>query len=157
MSEKDNLQMRNTMKEMIRLKIKPNLYIKNGGFPYLINLNNDEELIRNYLEEVYNTVLLKDVVSKNNIKDTMILDSIIKFLFNNISQLVSANKIANTLASNNRKCSVNTVENYLKYLADSYIIYKLSRYDIKGKDYLKTGNKYYVSDLGLKTFFIRVY
>ena len=131
-----------------------NTYIKNGGFPYLINLNEDSELIRNYLEGVYNTIILKDVVSKNNIKDTMILDSITKFIFDNIGQLVSTNKIANTLASNNRKCSVNTVESYINNLLDSYIIYKISRYDIKGKEYLKTGYKYYVCDLGLRNYLL---
>ena len=133
---------------------KYHTYIKNGGFPYLLNLNNDEELIRNYLDGVYHTVLLKDVVSRNNIKDTMILDSIIKFLFANIGQLVSTNKIANTLASNHRKCSVNTVESYLNALIESYIIYKISRYDIKGKEYLKTGDKYYVCDLGLRNYLL---
>ena len=133
---------------------KYHTYIKNGGFPYLLNLDNDEELIRNYLDGVYHTVLLKDVVSRNNIKDTMILDSIIKFLFDNIGQLVSTNKIANTLASNHRKCSVNTVESYLNALIESYIIYKISRYDIKGKEYLKTGDKYYVCDLGLRNYLL---
>lgn len=133
---------------------KYHTYIKNGGFPYLLNLDNDEELIRNYLDGVYHTVLLKDVVSRNNIKDTMILDSIIKFLFDNIGQLVSTNKIANTLASNHRKCSVNTVGSYLNTLIESYIIYKISRYDIKGKEYLKTGDKYYVCDLGLRNYLL---
>ncbi|MDY4996562.1 MAG: ATP-binding protein [Bacilli bacterium] len=133
---------------------KYHTYIKNGGFPYLLNLDNDEELIRNYLDGVYHTVLLKDVVSRNNIKDTMILDNIIKFLFDNIGQLVSTNKIANTLASNHRKCSVNTVESYLNALIESYIIYKISRYDIKGKEYLKTGDKYYVCDLGLRNYLL---
>ena len=133
---------------------KYHTYIKNGGFPYLLNLDNDEELIRNYLDGVYHTVLLKDVVSRNNIKDTMILDSIIKFLFDNIGQLVSTNKITNTLASNHRKCSVNTVGSYLNALIESYIIYKISRYDIKGKEYLKTGDKYYVCDLGLRNYLL---
>lgn len=133
---------------------KYNYYINNGGFPYLVNLNNDEELIRNYLSGVYNTVILKDVVYRNNIKDNMILDSIIKFVFSNIGQLVSTNKIANTLVSNNRNCSVNTVESYLSYLVDSYILYKITRYDIKGKEYLKTGDKYYVCDLGLRKYLL---
>ena len=133
---------------------KYHTYIKNGGFPYLLNLDNDEELIRNYLDGVYHTVLLKDVVSRNNIKDTMILDSIIKFLFDNIGQLVSTNKITNTLASNHRKCSVNTVGSYLNALIESYIIYKISRYDIKRKEYLKTGDKYYVCDLGLRNYLL---
>lgn len=129
-------------------------YVQNGGFPYLLNLNEDKELIRNYLDGIYNTVLMKDVVSRNNIKDTMILESVIKFIFDNIGQLVSVNKISNTLNSNNRKNSVNTIENYLSNLLDSYIIYKISRYDIKGKEYLKTGDKYYVCDLGLRNYLL---
>lgn len=130
------------------------LYVQNGGFPYLLNLNNDTDLIRNYLDGIYNTVLLKDVITRNGIKDTMILDSVVKFLFDNIGQLVSTNKIANTLSSNKRKCSVNTIENYLSNLLDSYIIYKISRYDIKGKEYLKSGDKYYVCDLGLRNYLL---
>lgn len=133
---------------------KYNSYINNGGFPYLVNLNNNEELIRNYLSGVYNTVILKDVVYRNNIKDNMILDSVIKFVFSNIGQLVSTNKIANTLSSNNRNCSVNTVESYLSNLVDSYILYRITRYDIKGKEYLKTGDKYYVCDLGLRKYLL---
>lgn len=133
---------------------KYDTYIQNGGFPYLLNLNQDKELIRNYLDGIYNTVLMKDVISRNNIKDTMMLESIIKFIFDNIGQLVSTNKISNTLNSNNRRNSVNTVESYLSNLIDSYIIYKISRYDIKGKEYLKTGDKYYVCDLGLRNYLL---
>ena len=133
---------------------KYDTYIQDGGFPYLINLNQDKELIRNYLDGIYNTVLMKDVISKNNIKDTMMLESIIKFIFDNIGQLVSTNKISNTLNSNNRKNSVNTIESYITNLIDSYIIYKISRYDIKGKEYLKTGDKYYVCDLGLRNLLL---
>lgn len=129
-------------------------YIENGGFPYLLTLGNDKELIRNYLDGIYNTVLMKDVISRNNIKDIMILDSVIKLIFDNIGQLVSTNKISNTLNSNNRKNSVNTVESYLSNLLDSYIIYKVSRFDIKGKEYLKTGDKYYVCDLGLRKYLL---
>ena len=100
-------------------------YIENGGFPYLVNLHNDKNLIRNYLDGIYNTVLMKDVISRNN-----------------------------TLNSNNRKNSVNTIENYLSNLVDSYIIYKVDRYDIKGKEYLKTLSKYYVCDLGLRNYLL---
>ena len=133
---------------------KYNTYIENGGFPYLLNLDNNNDLIRNYLDGIYNTILLKDVVSRNNVKDTLILESIVKFLFDNIGQIVSTNKISATLNSNNRKNSVNTIENYLSYLLDSYLIYKVSRYDIRGKEYLKTGDKYYVCDLGLRNYLL---
>lgn len=133
---------------------KYNTYIENGGFPYLLNLDNNSDLIRNYLDGIYNTILLKDVVFRNNVKDTLILESIVKFLFDNIGQIVSTNKISATLNSNNRKNSVNIIENYLSYLLDSYLIYKVSRYDIRGKEYLKTGDKYYVCDLGLRNYLL---
>ena len=129
-------------------------YVENGGFPYTLSLENNKTLVNNYLEGIYNTVLMKDVISRNNIKDVMILDSVIKFVFDNIGQLVSTNKITNTLNSNGRNISVNTTENYLSNLLDSYIIYKVSRYDVKGKEYLKTGDKYYVCDLGLRNYLL---
>ncbi len=129
-------------------------YIENGSFPYLINLDNDSELIRNYLDGIYNTVLMKDVIIRNKIKDVMILESIVKFLFANIGNLVSTKKISDTLNSHNRKNSVNTIENYLTCLKNSYIIYNVGRYDIKGKEYLKTGDKYYVCDLGLRKYLL---
>lgn len=129
-------------------------YIENGGFPYLINLNNDNMLIRNYLDGIYNTVLMKDVISRNRIGDSMILESVVKFIFDNIGNLVSTKKISDTLKSEGRNNSVNTIESYLSSLLDSYIIYKVSRYDIKGKEYLKTGDKYYVCDLGLRKYLL---
>ena len=129
-------------------------YIETGGFPYVIKIKDDKDLVRNYLDGIYNTVLLKDVISRNKIKDIMILDSLIKFIFDNIGQLVSTNKISNTLNSINRNNSVNTIESYISNLLDSYIIYKVSRYDIKGKEYLKTGDKYYVADLGLRKYLL---
>lgn len=135
------------------LKIYEN-YIENGGFPYIINLYNDNALIRNYLDGIYNTILMKDVVSRGKIGDTMILESVVKFIFDNIGNLVSTKKISDTLKSNGRSNSVNTIENYLSYLLDSYLIYKVSRYDIKGREYLKTGNKYYVCDLGLRNYLL---
>ena len=129
-------------------------YIEFGGFPYITNLNNDSTLIRNYLDGIYNTVLMKDVVSRGKINDTMILESLVKFIFDNIGNLVSTKKISDTLKSNGRSNSVNTLENYLSCLLDSYIIYKISRYDIRGREYLKTGDKYYVCDLGLRNYLL---
>ena len=129
-------------------------YIEFGGFPYITNLNNDNTLIRNYLDGIYNTVLMKDVVSRGKINDTMILESLVKFIFDNIDNLVSTKKISDTLKSHGRSNSVNTIENYLSCLLDSYIIYKISRYDIRGREYLKTGDKYYVCDLGLRNYLL---
>ena len=129
-------------------------YIEEGGFPYLLSTCDDKELIRNYLDGIYHTIIMKDVVYRNNIKDFKLLNNLIKFIFDNIGQILSTNKIANTLNSNHRKSSVNTIESYLSNLIDSYIVYKVGRFDIKGKEYLKTGDKYYVCDLGLRKYLL---
>lgn len=128
---------------------KYSLYVQNGGFPYLLNSNNDTNTIRNLLDCIYSTILLKDLLVKNNI---VTLEKIIKFIFSNIGQLVSTNKIVNSIGFG----SISTVNKYLSNLLDCYIIYKISRYDIKKKIYLKTGVKYYVCDLGLRKYLLGV-
>lgn len=134
---------------------KYNLYIQNGGFPYLLNINITQEMEKNsLLDVIYNGAILKEIISKNNINNLTVLNSIIRFIFSNIGQLVSNNKIINTLQADKYKCSINTVESYLRNILDSYLVYKVSRYDIKRKRYLKTGNKYYVCDLGLRKYLI---
>ena len=129
-------------------------YLKFGGFPYTTELNNDNKAIEIYLKGIYNTVLLKDVVAKNKISDVMILENVIKFIFYNIGSFVSTKKITDTLNSNGRKVSVNTIENYLSALINCYILYRVNRFDIKGKQYLKTLEKYYVADTGLRDILI---
>ena len=129
-------------------------YLKFGGFPYTTELNNDNKAIETYLKGIYSAVLLKDVVAKNKISDVMILESVIKFVFHNIGSFVSTKKISDTLNSNGRKVSVNTIENYLSALINCYILYRVNRFDIKGKQYLKTLEKYYVADTGLRDILI---
>ncbi len=129
-------------------------YLKFGGFPYTTELNNDNKAIETYLKGIYSAVLLKDVVAKNKISDVMILESVIKFVFHNIGSFVSTKKITDTLNSNGRKVSVNTIENYLSALINCYILYRVNRFDIKGKQYLKTLEKYYVADTGLRDILI---
>ncbi len=126
-------------------------YKEFGGLPYLTSLNNDEALMKNYIDSVYNTIVMKDVITRKKVNDPLILDSIIKFLFNNIGSSISTKKISDTLASNGRKNSVHTIEEYLSALLDSFILYRVDRYDIKGKQFLKTQEKYYLSDLGFRT------
>lgn len=132
---------------------KYNEYIVYGGFPYLINLENHIEKI-DYLDSIYNTVIMKDVISRKKVNDPLILESICRFLFDNIGSSVSTKKISDTLASNGRKNSVHTIEGYLNALLESYILYKVNRYDIKGKQLLKTQEKYYLSDLGFRTYLL---
>lgn len=132
---------------------KYNDYITYGGFPYLINIDNNNEKLE-YLDSVYNTVLVKDVVSRKKINDILILESLCRFLFDNIGSYISTKKISDTLASYGRKNSVHTIEEYLNALVESYILYKVNRYDIKGKQLLKTQEKYYLSDIGLRTYLL---
>lgn len=125
-------------------------YVKYGSFPYVTALADEPQLIKDYLEGIYSTILLKDVVSREGIGDVSILESVVKFLCSNIGSPVSAKKISDTLNSNGRKISVNTVDRYLRALVDCFMFYKVDRYDIKGKQNLKTLGKYYIVDTGLR-------
>jgi predicted AAA+ superfamily ATPase len=117
-------------------------------------LRNEPETVHDYLQGIYSTVLLKDVVARNRIADTMILESVIRFLFDTIGNLISTKKIADSLTSAGRKTSSPTVEKYVTALINSFIIYRVHRYDIQGKQHLKTLEKYYVSDMGLRFFLL---
>ncbi len=125
-------------------------YLKYGGMPYVTELALNQKNIYDYLKGIFDTVVIKDVVVRNNIKDVQTLYSVVNFLFDNISNTTSVNKISNTLSSNGKKTTAVTVANYVKYLEDAFIISKVKRYDIKGKSYLKTQEKYYITDIGLR-------
>ena len=128
-------------------------YLQNSSFPGTLELARKQD-IRVYLEGIYNTILLKDIVTRKKISDPSMLQSVVEFMFYNIGNMCSSTKIANTMTSSGRKISVPTVENYLSALCDSFILYKAGRYDIKGKQYLATGAKYYVADMGLRYFIL---
>jgi predicted AAA+ superfamily ATPase len=110
--------------------------------------------MQNYLAGIYNTILLKDIVARIKVADVLMLESLVRFLFDNIGCETSTKKIADTMTTAGRKISVHTVENYISSLVDSFIIYRVGRFDIKGKQYLKTGNKYYLVDPGLRYFLL---
>ena len=129
-------------------------YIENSSFPYVTALNGDKEQIKLYLSGIYNTVILKDVISRKNIFDVSVLESIVKFMFDNIGNITTPKKISDTMTSKGRKISNHTVENYLSALTESFILYKAGRYDIKGKQYLETQEKYYLVDIGLRYFLL---
>lgn len=129
-------------------------YLELSSFPYTLELGENKKLIRNYLSGVYNTVVLKDIIARNRISDVMMLESVIRFLFHNIGNISSIKKISDTMTSGGRKISTHTVESYIKSLMDSYIVYQAKRFDIKGKQYLKTMEKYYVVDIGLRFFLL---
>jgi uncharacterized protein len=128
-------------------------YLQNSSFPGTLELERKKD-IRSYLEGIYNTILLKDIVTRKKISDPAMLQSVVEFIFDNIGNLCSSTKIANAMTSSGRKISVPTVESYLLALTDSFIVYKVGRYDIKGKQYLASGSKYYVADIGLRYFLL---
>lgn len=128
-------------------------YLTNSSFPGTLELVRKQD-IRVYLEGIYHTILLKDIVTRKKIGDPMMLQSVVEYMFDNIGNLCSSTKIANTMTSAGRKISVPTVESYLDALADSFILYKVGRYDIKRKQRLSTGAKYYVSDIGMRYYLL---
>ena len=125
-------------------------YLRFGSFPFVLQFKGNEEQIRSYLDGLYNTIFKKDIVRKNGIQNEDALESVTRFVFDNIGNLVTSKKISDTLTSNNCKVSQPTVEGYLKALADSFFVYRVTRYDVKGKQYLKSMAKYYVTDLGMR-------
>ena len=131
-----------------------NDYLKFGSFPYVAGLKKSDTVIRTYIDGIYNTILIKDVATRVGITDISVLESIVRFLCSNVGSPVSTKKISDTINSNGRKISVNTVENYLRALYQSYIFYKVDRYDIKGKQHLKTLGKYYLVDTGLRNILL---
>lgn len=123
-------------------------YIESSSFPYILNL--EQEQIRDYLSGIYDSIVVKDIMSRKKIDDVMMLESVIRFLLDNLGSQLSTKKISDTMTSNGRKINVRTVESYVSSLMESYIIYQAKRYDIKGRQYLKTLEKYYVVDIGLR-------
>lgn len=128
-------------------------YIELGSFPYLLQLDEASQ-IQEYLRGIYSTVVLKDILSRNKIGDVMMLESIISFMLDNIGNVVSIKKISDTMTSLGRKINVRTVESYLAALVESYILYEVKRYDVKGRQHLKTLGKYYVVDIGFRNLLL---
>jgi predicted AAA+ superfamily ATPase len=124
-------------------------YLEFGAFPQCLEFSARDD-VRSYLESIYNTIILKDVAESNNFRDISRLERIVKFMADNIGKETSANNIAETMSGDGAKINVRTVEKYLKALCDSYILYRADRYDIRGKKLLKTLNKYYIVDTGLR-------
>jgi len=121
----------------------------NGAFPQATVIV-DDDIRSDYVRGVYNTVLLKDVVARKKVTDVELLESVVRFLFDNIGNIISSKKIADSLTSYGRKTNPITVENYVTALLESYVLYKASRYDVKGKQHLKSLEKCYVSDISLR-------
>lgn len=120
-----------------------------GGLPELMNLNG-EETKRNYVSALKDTILLKDIIQRHQIKDIRLLEDIFVYLVNNASNLISITSIVNWFKSKGRKTSYDTVANYIEYICNAYLIHKTERFNIKGKDIISGNYKFYVNDLSFK-------
>ncbi len=129
-------------------------YLKYGGMPYLIHLEHEDEIVFDYLSGIYNSIILKDVVARHNIRNVNFLDRLILFLADNTGSLLSAKTISNFLKSQKVTMSVNTVMNYLNALTASFFLYKVNRYDIQGKKQFEINDKFYFEDHGLRNSII---
>lgn len=138
-----NIKIENSEKEFYS-------YLKYGGFPVIHHLDDNEELIFQYLGSLYNTILLKDIILRYNIRNAQLFENVTKYVFDNIGNIFSSRSISKYLKSQNISLGIDTLQNYLTYLENSLIINKVRRYDLKGKKILEIYEKYYLTDIGLK-------
>ncbi len=132
------------------LSKKYTAYLENSSFPYALAFDGRKKEIRDYLEGVFNTIVVKDISQRKKLTDPLMLKSVLRFIFDNIGNPLSSKKIADSMTSYGRKTDNKTVEKYIDAFMESYIIYQATRYNIKGKEYLKTLEKYYVVDIGMR-------
>ncbi len=124
-------------------------YITQSSFPYTLALDRPKD-ITDYLNGVYNTVVMKDIISRKKIQDVMMLESVIRFVADNIGNMLSPKRIADIMTADGRKIDQKTVEKYLTSLCETFFVYEAKRYNVKGKQLLKTLGKYYLVDVGLR-------
>lgn len=125
-------------------------YINLGGMPGLNKIGLHEDDVREYQKDVYNTVLLKDVIMKNNIRNVNFLENLVLYLADNTGKIISANNVSKYMKSNGENISASVILNYLNYLSDAYIINKVNRYDVHGKRLFDSNEKYYFEDNGIR-------
>lgn len=124
-------------------------YLRKGGFPVIHTIEYDDESIYKIVKDIYSSIILNDTIHRFKIRDVELLERVIKFVFDNIGNTFSGKNVADYFKSQNRKIDVNTIYNYLSALESAYILHCVSRFDLKGKEILKTQEKYYVNDLSL--------
>jgi predicted AAA+ superfamily ATPase len=127
-----------------------NQYLEHGGFPGVTELRDHPASIMPLVNGIYNTIIMKDVMRRNAVRDPALLESVIRFLCGNIGKTVSTKRISDYLTSAGRKAGSDTIDNYLKMLENAFIFYRARRYDLKGKMHLKTQEKFYIVDIGLR-------
>ena len=124
-------------------------YVVRGGLSGSYVYKTEEDRVE-YIKDVYDTIIKRDLVDKYRVNEVSLFDTLAEFLMDNVSNLTSANKISSILKQNNVETNHVTIGNYLKYLCNAFMFYKVKRYDIRGKKYLETSDKYYLGDLGLR-------
>ena len=139
-------------------------YMRYGGMPYVASMSKTEEKVNTYIEGIYNTVVVKDIEDrqkrretdpdKRKINDIALLKTIAKYLSSVVGSPVSVKSVTDYLISNGRKVSPNTVDDYMDALAESYIFYPAERFDIVGKEILKSNKKWYIVDLGIRNYIL---
>ena len=154
LSFKEFLQFNNYEKDNLEDKFIE--YLKYGGLPAITQIKDKEDLVMTYLNDIYNTIVKKDVIERNNIKDIALLENIIKYIAANIGSSISSSKISDYLNSNKivEKSNHQTIDNYLKMLENAFIVYKADRSDIRNKSILKTLGKYYLADIGIRNIIL---
>lgn len=126
------------------------MFLKFGGFPALHHFDLDQEIVYQYISSLYNTILLKDVIKRHKVRNISLLENITMYAFENIGNVFSAKKLSDYLKSQRMSLGVETVQNYLSYLCATFALYKVKRYDIKGKRLLELHEKYFLGDIGLR-------
>ncbi|GAB6010985.1 ATP-binding protein [Viscerimonas tarda] len=124
-------------------------YIRYGGLPYLIHLPNDDEVIKEYLNSIYSTIILKDVIKRHKIRNADFLERLIAFLAGNVGNLFSSKSINDYLKSNKEESSVNQIIEYTNALTEAFVVHRIGRFDIAGKKVFERGEKYYFENLGI--------
>ena len=125
-------------------------YIQFGGLPGLVKMGLDEQDAREYQTDVYHTVLLKDVIMRNKIRNVAFLENLVRFLADNAGKIISANSIAKYMKSQGDSVTSTVIINYTKFLCDAYLLHKVNRYDIHGKKLFESNDKFYFEDNGLR-------
>jgi uncharacterized protein len=142
--------------EFLKFRNKPisekddefSLFMKYGGFPGVHQMELNDEVIYQYLSSVYSTILLKDVFARNQVRDVALLERIVRYIADNCGNITTAKGISKYIKSQHLNCSVDTVQNYIMWLSEAYIAYKVTRYDINGKRFLELYEKYFLADAG---------
>ena len=149
-SFKEFLDTLKSIQQSISIREAFQKYIKFGGMPFLYNLVFEEEPSLQYLNDIYSSIILKDITQRNKIRDTDLLERVINYLIMNVGNNFSATSISKFFKSENRKVSVETILNYIKAAEEAFLIYKVSRDDLIGKKILNVNEKYYIADHGIR-------